>query len=219
MLATLNPVYSQKSVQLQGAWQNEEGVYLFTDGFYSYTAFSPEAFGGTTGGAFEVSNGKLVLQPEFNTFDPQKVGSSASESLDLKGKNLTIGGKKFDRVDDGSPGELQGAWLFSGRKQEDGSISERAVDGPRKTMKLLSGKRFQWIAYNSETKEFMGTGGGTYTTKDGKYTENIDFFSRDQSRVGASLPFEYDLRDGKWHHQGKSSKGDPIYEVWVQRQD
>ena len=26
-------------------------------------------------------------------------------------------------------------------------------------MKILSGSRFQWIAYNTETRQFMGTGG------------------------------------------------------------
>jgi hypothetical protein len=81
----------------------------------------------------------------------------------------------------------------------------------------LSGTRFQWIAYNTETRQFMGTGGGTYSTKDGKYTENIDFFSRDNSRVGASLQFDFELKDNDWHHKGLSSKGDPIYEIWSLR--
>jgi hypothetical protein len=86
-------------------------------------------------------------------------------------------------------------------------------------MKILSGTRFQWIAYNIETKEFFGTGGGTYTTVDGKYTENIAFFSRDNSRVGASLQFDFTLENGEWHHKGLSSKGDPIHEIWTRREN
>ena len=43
-------------------------------------------------------------------------------------------------------------------------------------MKILTGSRFQWIAYNTETKQFFGTGGGSYTAKNGVYTENIEFF-------------------------------------------
>jgi hypothetical protein len=85
-------------------------------------------------------------------------------------------------------------------------------------MKILSGTRFQWIAYNTETKEFKGTGGGTYTTHDGEYTENIKFFSRDDTRVGASLKFNYELVDGHWHHSGLSSKGQPIHEIWSVRE-
>ena len=52
-------------------------------------------------------------------------------------------------------------------------------------MKILSGTRFQWIAYHIGTKVFSGSGGGTYTSEQGKYTETIDFFSRDNDRVGA----------------------------------
>ncbi len=82
------------------------------------------------------------------------------------------------------------------------------------TVKTLTDTRFQWAAINPETKEFFGTGGGTYTFKNGKYTGNIEFFSRDSSRVGASLFFDGKLNNGQWHHSGLSSKGDSIYEVW-----
>jgi len=74
----------------------------------------------------------------------------------------------------------------------------RRTPGVRKTMKILSGTRFQWIAYNTETKEFFGSGGGTYTTQDGKYTEKIEFFSRDNSRAGMSLQFDFSIQNGEW---------------------
>jgi hypothetical protein len=48
----------------------------------------------------------------------------------------------------------------------------------------------------------------------GVYTEVIEFFSRDASRVGAKLEFQGSVRDGDWHHLGLSSRGDPIYEIW-----
>lgn len=79
---------------------------------------------------------------------------------------------------------------------------------------MLTGNRFQWFAINPETKEFFGTGGGTYSFENGKYTENILFFSRDNSRVGAHLTFDGKIEDGNWHHSGLSSKGDAIYEIW-----
>jgi hypothetical protein len=85
-------------------------------------------------------------------------------------------------------------------------------------MKILSGTRFQWIAYNTETGEFSGTGGGTYTTVDNQYTENIDFFSRDSSRVGAILSFKFQKIDGIWNHSGKNSRGQPLYELWIPRE-
>ena len=84
-------------------------------------------------------------------------------------------------------------------------------------MKILSGTRFQWIAYNTETGAFPGTGGCTYTTIDNQYTENIDFFSRDNSRVGASLSFDYEFIDGIWNHSGLNSRGEPFFEFWNPR--
>src|SRR5690606_19688200 len=104
-------------------------------------------------------------------------------------------------------------WVITGRADKEGNLNQM-TPGDRRTVKILSGGRFQWIAFNSATKQVMGTGGGTYTAENGKYTENISFFSKDNNRVGASLEFEYQLKDGKWHHSGKSSKGDPIHEIW-----
>lgn len=102
---------------------------------------------------------------------------------------------------------------MSGRIR-DGKTQMRDTAKPRKTMKVLSGTRFQWIAYNTETKQFMGTGGGTYTTLKGKYTENIEFFSRDNSKAGLSLVFDYSLENGTWNHKGFSSKGVAMHEIW-----
>jgi len=85
------------------------------------------------------------------------------------------------------------------------------------TIKILSGSRFQWAAFNYATKEFMGTGGGTYdATQDGEYTEEIEFFSRDDGRVGASLSFEYSRTGDDWYHKGLNSRGEPMHEIWTQ---
>ena len=118
----------------------------------------------------------------------------------------------WTRLDDGT-GALAGNWQITGRMQGDKMNEMRP--GARKTIKILSGSRFQWAAINTETKEFSGSGGGNYTFKDGKYTENIEFFSRDSSRVGASLSFEGSVENGKWIHKGMSSRGEKIHEVWT----
>jgi hypothetical protein len=161
----------------------------------------------------------MTEKVEFDTNNPDRVGSEVSFEVMYKDSIMGIVGSDMvlKRIDNGEPGKLQGAWLMSGRVR-DGEIQIRDTERPRKTMKILSGTRFQWIAYNTETKQFMGTGGGTYTTEDGEYTENIEFFSRDDTRVGAELKFDYKLIDGKWHHSGFSSKGDPLHEIWSVRQ-
>lgn len=221
------PLCFLSAQNFQGAWEtsslNDEGkeithITLFSDNYFSETIHEKKTgkFIGTMGGNFNSQNGELVYTVEFASANPNLVGTTHSVPYEFMGEKLTIDTKVWSRLDDGSPGDLAGAWLISGRKR-DGEIVKRDTSGPRKTMKILSGTRFQWIAYNTETKQFMGTGGGTYTTINGKYTENIGFFSRDDSRVGASLQFNYEVKDGDWHHSGLSSKGDPIYEVWSKR--
>ena len=115
------------------------------------------------------------------------------------------------------PEDLNGKWLMAGRMTEQGE-RRRDTSGPRKTMKFLLDGFFQWIAYNTETFHFFGSGGGYYTNQGGKYIEHIEYFSRDSSRVGAVLPFNYELKGADWHHQGLSSKGDPVHEIWNKRQ-
>jgi len=47
--------------------------------------------------------------------------------------------------------------------------------------------------------------------------ELIEYFSRDISRVGMKLEFDYNLKNGMWNHKGYSSKGNPINEIWTLR--
>ena len=118
----------------------------------------------------------------------------------------------------GKPIDLNGKWLMAGRITNEGE-KRRDISKPRKTMKFLKNRNFQWIAFNTETFQFFGSGGGTYSAKNGIYTENIQFFSRNNNSVGKILPFNYSLKGVDWHHSGKSSKGDPIYEIWTKRID
>ena len=82
---------------------------------------------------------------------------------------------------------------------------------------MLGNGSFQWIAYNTDSFKFFGSGGGSYTSENGIYTEKIEFFSRDDSRVGAELQFNYELKGDDWHHTGKNSRGEPMYEIWSRR--
>ena len=214
---------------LIGAWQydhvSESGepltsVLIVADGYQVVTTYNNKtgAFIHTNGGSWELDGNTMTETVEVDNLEPDLVGKTISFEILLSDDNLQIvnDNRQFKRIDDGTPGKLQGAWLMSGRMRN-GEIQTRPTDTPRKTMKILSGTRFQWIAYNTETKQFMGTGGGTYTTNNDQYTELIQFFSRDNSRVGAALQFNFSLKQGDWHHEGLSSKGDPIYEVWSLR--
>ena len=213
--------------QPEGAWissaGNEQTTYIFAGKYFAATRYSvaDKKFTGTWGGSYKIEKGRLILNQEFNTMEPERIGvetvlesklSKNKWSMGVEGGPLT----EFKRVDDGKPGALSGAWLITGR-MVNGKATQN-TPGVRRTMKILSGTRFQWIAYNVETKEFFGTGGGTYTTADSKYTESIEFFSRDNSRVGSSLNFDFSIEEGRWRHKGMSSKGEPIDEYWSKRE-
>ena len=212
-----------------GAWESyhtsENGdklksVAIFEGGYQVIATYDLKTgkFISTEGGTWKLAGDTATEICEFDSRNSELVGKEVSFKVFINDSIMGIVGwdRKFKRIDNGEPGKLHGAWLMSGRIK-DGETQISDTSSPRKTMKILSGTRFQWIAYNTETKEFMGTGGGTYTTTNGEYTENIEFFSRDDSRAGASLKFDYGLVDGNWHHSGLSSKGDPIHEIWSKR--
>ncbi len=192
-----------------------------TDGYWVITHFeeSTGQFVHTSGGSWTMKDDRRQQTVEFDSNDSDKVGTTLQWDITMTNDKLKVKqtGTTWERIDAGKEGALAGAWLMSGRIR-DGQKQERDTNRPRKTMKILSGTLFQWIAYNTATKEFMATGGGRYTTIDGKYTEKIDFFSRDVSRVGAALEFDYNLQSNDWHHSGFSSKGQPLYEIWSPRQ-
>lgn len=216
--------------QLEGAWRHSETtdagevthLLLFSGAYFSHTAYMAKdgAFLRTQGGAFSIEGATLKITWEFDTADSTRVGSTEvwgfshlDSGLWIKGSTAPGPWKAID-ADIATP--LTGPWLFSGREQ-DGEITRRNTDQPRKTMKLLTGTRFQWIAFNTETKQFFGTGGGSYTAENGKYMESIEFFSRDNKRVGASLQFEFGVDGNDWSHKGKSTAGEDMYEIWSRR--
>jgi hypothetical protein len=213
--------FKKQADLVSGAWHAQNGtienVFIFRDGYLSHTLFDKvnKKFIGTHGGTFKVENGKLNVNIEFDSESKDNIGTTKQFDISVSDKllKLTINGeiKQWNRIDDGK-GDLSGNWRISGR-MNNGQI-QSVQRSARKTLKLLSGTRFQWMAINPETKEFFGTGGGTYTFINGKYTENIEFFSRDSSRVGASLSFEGSVKDNIWTHKGNNSRGEPLHEEW-----
>ena len=219
--------YAQSPV---GAWErfyddengnNIRSVVIFSEKFQSIAMYNAKSgeFIYSNGGTWKLDGNMMTEKVEFDSANSERVGDVLTFEVKITNDSLSIpdANWKFSKIDDGIPGELNGAWLMSGRYRN-GEKQMRSTDRPRKTMKILSGTRFQWIAFDTEKKEFKGTGGGTYTTINGKYSEKIEFFSRDNSRVGMNLEFNYDIDKGNWIHKGKTSKGDPLHEIWEKRQ-
>ena len=191
--------------------ENQKGIthrILMDQNYFVETQFvsDPPEFILTRGGFYTQSGEEFMVDFEFNSnFEKDGLKQMKIEKT-----------KKWKKISN-SPMDLNGKWLMAGRMTDQGE-RRRDTSAPRKTMKFLWDGYFQWIAFNTETFEFFGSGGGFYTAENGKYTEHIEYFSRDNSRVGAVLPFDYSLKDSDWHHQGFSSKGDPMHEIWSIRE-
>lgn len=178
----------------------------------------PAKFIKTLGGFFKVENNQLAVQLEFNSNFAQDSVRQMSIPFQMDGPDLILDIKsKMEFKPTGkNHQELDGQWLFGTRGPDEGQ-ERRGDSKPRKTLKFLQNGRFQWIAYNTESMKFHGSGGGSFISKDGVYQENIEYFSRDNTRVGAKLNFEFEVKGADWHHKGNNSKGEPMYEIWMMR--
>jgi hypothetical protein len=209
----------------KGAWKSQEptgstSMLIVADNYMSIASFSVgnKYFERAEGGPFTIEGDKMTYTPEFNSADTAKIGIPVIFTVSKKDDILTLRYEEamvWMKVDEAQNAPMAGAWHITERATDgQGELAKIHQQGTRKTLKLLSGTRFQWFAIDPGVKGFYATGGGTYTAKDGKYTENIQFFSKDNNRVGTSLSFGWKLENGRWDHSGKSSDGKPIHEVW-----
>ena len=171
-----------------------ETVYQQDNGTFSFTR----------GGFYQKSEKGIEVAFEFNS-------NYAQDSL----KSLSYTALDWRKVSKTNQA-LEGKWLMAGRVKAEGE-QRRDLARSRKTMKLLLDGHFQWTAFDTASMRFMGSGGGTYTAQDGNYVETLEYFSRDNSKVGKVLPFEFTLKEDDWYHKGLNSKGLPMHEIWHKR--
>jgi len=223
-----------QTTSLNGAWRlvktsdNQrkapDVVKIIADNSFTFADYNQKEkrFVGAGGGLFKQDKSTCTQTLEYFTPDSSRVGTKITYTYSVKGNTLQLVTKvnnqsvteTWERIDNGTEAPLFGAWRIRERETQPGQMSVMQR-GPRKTIKWLSGSRFQWAAINTQTKQFFGTGGGTYTLQNGKYTEQIEFFSRNADRVGAQVTFDYEVKNGDWHHRGLSTSGDKIYEIWA----
>ena len=166
-------------------------------------------------GEFEFTRGGFYSGKKDLNVDFEFNSNFTNDSIK---KILYTNTKKWKKVSL-SKQKLQGKWLMAGRVTDKGE-KRRDLNRSRKTMKFLMDGFFQWIAFDTSNFRFYGSGGGSYNTEyeknseKGGYIEKIQFFSRDNNKVGLILPFEYDLRGEDWYHKGLNSKGGALHEIW-----
>ncbi|MCL7987910.1 hypothetical protein M8998_08165 [Sphingobacterium sp. lm-10] len=205
-----------QTTKLQGAYlmKHEDAytLWLFVDGYSSMTHYNDKVYLSTMGGPFSFDGSTISIKTEYNDIDSIAVGKSIQHVISMEGENIKDQSGSIWVKQEAESQELNGLWRITGRQQDNEMTTMKR--GDRKTIKLLVDGYFQWIAINPAQRGFYGTGGGQYTFKNNKYAEHLLFFSRDNTRIGSSLQFDGEIKDGQWHHKGLSSKGDKIHEVW-----
>lgn len=203
---------------LDGVYQTQQDevhfLWIFMDGYASKIQFKKDTYISSEGGTFQLKGNHLAISQEYQHPTAESVGETKTYDLKWAENGFTDASGKLWKKSEDFPQDLDGLWQISGRQNAEEFVKINH-SGSRKTIKLLKDGYFQWIAIEPAQKKFYGTGGGRYKFKNGAYTENILFFSRDNSRVGAKLSFEGEIKNGDWHHRGKSSKGYPLHEVWT----
>jgi hypothetical protein len=218
MLGQVAPGVYKATETLENGKRNY--LLMVTESYMVHSVYTsnPAKFVSTMGGYYTMEEDSLKVKLEFNS-DFEKTGDREHRAtIGFQNGQLIFNGDE-SRPYTREPGveqPLDGLWLFAARGPDTGQ-ERRGDTQPRKTLKFLMDGHFQWIAYNVETMDFRGTGGGRYAADQGTYTEVIEFFSRDDSRVGAELSFEFERKGDDWHHKGKNSKGEPMYEIWSLR--
>lgn len=215
-------LHFQAKAQLgEGAYMSQTGtntnLILIKDHYLSFIAYddSKKQFGYTWGGPIQQQDDRAEVTIEYDTKDSTNIGKTTSLTVkNEKGAiqiKLPDANKLFVKQTTIAQ-DLDALWRITGRQQE--AKMHEIPKADRKTIKILVDGYFQWIAINPAQKGFYGTGGGRYSYENNRYSEKILFFSRDNNKVGQELHFNGKLEDNKWHHRGKSSKGDNIYEIW-----
>ncbi len=116
---------SANSQSVIGAWERDhvsengdklKSVVIFADGYQSISIFKSESgeFVYSNGGTWSLNGDIMTEKVEFDTGNPERVGSEVSFKVIVDERTLTVpeNNRKWDRIDDGNPGELQGAWLM-----------------------------------------------------------------------------------------------------------
>lgn len=127
LLFSISSTLTLPAQSIIGAWERNfespEGnslvdVIIFTKGYQVVSTYTKKtgAFIDTNGGQWSIKGDTVTEVIEFHSSNPQSVGREVRFKVRITRDVLTIAalGNSYTRVDSGSPGKLQGAWLMSG---------------------------------------------------------------------------------------------------------
>jgi len=228
---TILCIGSALSQTLNGAWRlvekdnnaiEVEAIKLFSNSYFTYAVYEKRSgeFIEAKGGTYALTNLSYKEHLEIDSSEPEHSGTTDEYSISLEERTMTLTKLKtgeqevWKKFDEANTLEMVFCWSIY-KKRDEGNANWRTIPyAPRKTLKMITNTRYQVLALNSETGQFVGSSGGTWSGTDDTYTEHIEFFSKDRSNVGRSLQFKRTFQDGLWLHTGKTTKGETMEEKW-----
>lgn len=218
---------------LNGAWrlveQNDqpvkhEVIKLYSNSYFTYSAHDKATgkFIRAKGGLYTLNDLSYKEHLEIDSNDPLYSGTTMEFVVSLSDSemmvtNLNTGEQeKWQKFDDADNYQMAYCWRIHKKKDKANEDWSTIAYAPRKTLKLLTNNRYQVLALNSKTGQFVGSSGGTWSSEgDNTYMEHIEFFSKDQNNVGRSLTFQKTFEDGLWLHTGKTTNDEAMMEKWI----
>ncbi|CAD5285182.1 putative Membrane or secreted protein [Imperialibacter sp. EC-SDR9] len=214
-----------------GAWMSESvdkgrpvtQILIVSDTYFTIASFltKDHHFLSTSGGTYKMEDGKMSVTIEYHSPDHYQVGKQhvlhakpTETGYKLVARDGMVLGD-WKRIDSGSKSEMAGLWYAAAYRNEAGDTIR--TDYKVKTIKILSDTRFQWVAFDTISRKFVATAGGTYSVTQTGYVESLEFYANADDRIGKSLGFRYKLEGSNWTHTGKSSQGLPLYELWSKK--
>jgi hypothetical protein len=216
---------------LNGAWRlvevndqpvEHETIKLYSNSYFTYSEYDKDTgkFISARGGLYFLNNLNYKEQLDIDSRDPLYSGTTVEYEVSLSGRemiitNLSTGEQeKWQKFDDADNYKMAFCWRIH-KKKDEGDKDWRIIEyRPRKTLKMMTNSRYQVLALNSKTGQFVGSSGGTWSSEGDSYVEHVEFFSKDQTNVGRSLEFQRAFEDGLWLHTGKTTKDGLMMEMW-----
>lgn len=197
---------------------------IYTKDHFGFVFFDPGTgnFRGAGGGTYEVNGNNFTEAIEYFSFDSTLVGSEQTFQLQLIGDSLfrqfgTLQSEKYDdyvlnefyqRVEPGisqmrGESEAFGVWhVEEATYGENSSSKEDIVARYGKVIKIITPQYFYGVFFNPEKKYFNGVTFGKHKIKGDEYSETILSYSWDQTAVGQTVTFNWDIQAGRFHQHG-----------------
>src|SRR5258706_77376 len=112
---------------------------------------------------------------------------------------------------------ITGSWKCVRSKYGNAEMKDRSDED---VFKIFTATRWSTAFFNKAEKKLGGAGGGTYTLKNEKYAETVEYYSWDAEAVGKTFTFTLKIENGMLHQTGTMEyKGDLNYpiEEWFKR--